>query len=102
MMGPGRSTVTVGTYPGTEEEQAGGEDKPGGWIMPVTNVDRLEALLAAVCRSDLEVLSPAERRRLADGCRRVAHLAEPEAGHILRNLPGSSAVFERLKRERSL
>jgi hypothetical protein len=47
--------------------------------MPVTNVDRLEAMLAAVGPSDLAVLSPVERRRLADGCRRVMVLAEPEA-----------------------
>jgi hypothetical protein len=45
--------------------------------MPITNIDRLEALLAAVGRADVAVLSPAERRRLADGCKRVAALAEP-------------------------
>jgi hypothetical protein len=46
--------------------------------MPVTNVDRLEAMLATVGQDDMAVLSPAERRRLADGCRRVALLAAPE------------------------
>jgi hypothetical protein len=44
----------------------------------MTNLDRLEALLAAVGPHELAVLSPAERRRLADGCRRVAVLAEPK------------------------
>jgi len=46
--------------------------------MPVTNVDRLEALLATVGQADVAVLSPAERRRLADWCRRIAAMAEPE------------------------
>jgi hypothetical protein len=46
--------------------------------MPVTNVDRLEAMLATVGQADMAVLSPAERRRLANGCRRVARLAEPQ------------------------
>lgn len=65
--------------------------------MPVTNVDHLEAMLAAVGHADVAVLSPAERRRLADGCMRVAMLAalEPEAG-----VP--DGVLDRLKRgERS-
>jgi hypothetical protein len=48
-------------------------------MMPVTNIDRLEAMLATVGPADVEVLSPAERRRLANGCRRVALLAVPEA-----------------------
>jgi hypothetical protein len=44
----------------------------------ITNIDRLEALLAAVGPADVAALSPAERRRLANGCRRVALLAVPE------------------------
>ena len=48
--------------------------------MPVTNIDRLEAMLAAVCPSDLSALSPAERRRLADAAYRVHVVAEQAAG----------------------
>jgi hypothetical protein len=48
--------------------------------MPVTNIDRLEAMLATVGQADMAVLSPAERRRLANGCRRVVRLAEPQEG----------------------
>jgi hypothetical protein len=48
--------------------------------MPVTNLDRLEAMLAAVCPADLAVLSPAERRRLDDAAYRVHLLAEQAAG----------------------
>jgi hypothetical protein len=48
--------------------------------MPVTNVDRLEAILAAVCPADLAVFSPAERRRVADAAYSVHVLAEQAAG----------------------
>jgi hypothetical protein len=35
--------------------------------------------MVAIRRPDVEVLSPAERQRLADLCRYIAALAEPEA-----------------------
>jgi hypothetical protein len=50
--------------------------------MPVTNLDRLEALLAAVGPHELAVLSPAERRRLADAAYRVHVAAEDAAGGV--------------------
>ena len=40
---------------------------------------KVAALLVAVRRQDVEDLSPAERQRLANLCRYVASLAEPEA-----------------------
>lgn len=64
--------------------------------MPVTNIDRLEAMLATVGKADIEVLSPAERRRLANGCKRVALLAVPEP------VEPKEGVLDRLQRgERS-
>jgi hypothetical protein len=45
--------------------------------MPITLADRAVAALAAVGRQQLQDLPPAERRRLADECRRVIALAEP-------------------------
>jgi hypothetical protein len=39
--------------------------------------DKAVALLTALGPADLERIPPAERRRLADICRRVADLAEP-------------------------
>jgi hypothetical protein len=69
--------------------------------MPVTNVDRLEAMLATVGQADVAALSPAERRRLADGCRRVALLATPEATDEPKAAE-AEGVLDRLKRgERS-
>jgi hypothetical protein len=44
----------------------------------VTNIDRVTALLEAVGSQAVDALSPAERQRLADGCRRVLQLAEPK------------------------
>jgi hypothetical protein len=44
----------------------------------MTNVDRVTALLEAVGPNAVAELSPAERQRLADGCRRVLALAEPK------------------------
>lgn len=40
---------------------------------------KVAALLVAVRRQDIEELSPAERQRLANLCRYVASLAEPQA-----------------------
>ena len=57
----------------------------------MTNVDRLEAMLATVGQADMAVLSPAERRRLANGCRRVAALADPPAD------PPKAGVLDDLK-----
>jgi hypothetical protein len=48
--------------------------------MPVTNIDRLEAMLAAVGPRELAVLSRAECRRLADAAYAVHLLAEQAAG----------------------
>jgi hypothetical protein len=60
--------------------------------MPITNIDRLEALLAAVGQADVAVLSPAERRRLSNGCRRVMILAEPKP-----EAPKPEGVLDELK-----
>ena len=40
---------------------------------------KVAALLVAVRRQDVEELSPAERQRLANLCRYVASLAEPQS-----------------------
>ena len=45
--------------------------------MPIDLTDKIVALLVALGRDDVEALPPAERRRLADQCRRVVNLAEP-------------------------
>jgi hypothetical protein len=50
---------------------------------------KVAALLVAVRRQDVEELSPAERQRLANLCRYVASLAEPEAG-----APSRSVLFD--------
>ena len=41
---------------------------------------KVAELLVAIRRQDLDELSPAERRRLADLCRHVAGFAEEEDG----------------------
>jgi hypothetical protein len=48
--------------------------------MPIDITDKIVALLVALGRDDVEALPPAERRRLADQCRRVVNLAEPGNG----------------------
>jgi hypothetical protein len=53
---------------------------------------KVAALLVAVRRQDIEKLSPAERQRLANLCRYVASLAEPEI-----NAPPRSSVLYNLK-----
>lgn len=45
--------------------------------MPITVVDRAVALLVSLSPDDIASLPPAERRRVADECRRVAGMAEP-------------------------
>jgi hypothetical protein len=45
--------------------------------VPIGLTDKIVALLIALGRDDVEALPPAERRRLADECRRVVNLAEP-------------------------
>jgi hypothetical protein len=42
----------------------------------MTLANKIAALLTAIRRQDVEVLSPAERQRLASLCRYVAALAE--------------------------
>jgi hypothetical protein len=39
---------------------------------------KISALLLVIGREDIEQLPPVERRRLADLCRHIAPLAEPE------------------------
>jgi hypothetical protein len=41
---------------------------------------KVAALLVAVRKQDIEDLTPAERQRLANLCRYVASLAEPQVG----------------------
>ena len=48
--------------------------------MPIDLTDKIVALLVALGPDDVKALPPAERRRLADQCRRVVNLAEPAAG----------------------
>jgi hypothetical protein len=43
----------------------------------MTLAAKVDALLSAIRRQDLEGLSPAERQRLASLCRYVADIAEP-------------------------
>jgi hypothetical protein len=43
----------------------------------MTIAAKVDALLASICRRDLDELSPAERRRFASLCRHAAALAEP-------------------------
>jgi len=45
--------------------------------MPIALSDKTVALLAALSREIIEALPPAERRRLAAECRRVAAITEP-------------------------
>jgi hypothetical protein len=49
--------------------------------MPIDLTDKIVALLVALGRDDVEALPPAERRRLADQCRRVVNFAEPAPGN---------------------
>lgn len=49
--------------------------------MPIDLTDKIVALLVALGPEDVEALPPGERRRLADQCRRVVHLAEPAPGN---------------------
>ena len=46
----------------------------------ITVVDRAVALLVSLRPDDIASLPPAERRRVADECRRVASMAEPRNG----------------------
>jgi hypothetical protein len=48
--------------------------------MPIDLTDKIVALLVALGPEHVEALPPAERRRLADQCRRVVNLAEPVPG----------------------
>jgi hypothetical protein len=50
-----------------------------GVQMAITMADRIIALIAGLSPEDITGLPPAERRRLADWCRRAAELAEPPA-----------------------
>lgn len=45
--------------------------------MPIHITDKVIALLATLSPDDIEALPPVQRRRLADGCRRAAALADP-------------------------
>jgi hypothetical protein len=49
--------------------------------MPIDLTDKIVALLVALGPDDVEALPPAERRRLADQCRRVVNIAEPAPGN---------------------
>jgi hypothetical protein len=59
--------------------------------MPIDITDKIVALLAALSRADIEALPPVQRRRLADGCRRAAALADPP-----RAAPHTSGVLLQL------
>jgi len=48
-----------------------------GHAVPIDLTDKIVALLVALRPDDVEALSPAERRRLADQCQRVVNLADP-------------------------
>jgi hypothetical protein len=45
--------------------------------VPINLTDKIVALLVALGPDDVEALSPAERRRLAEQCQRVVNLAAP-------------------------
>ena len=49
--------------------------------MPIALTDKIVALLVALGPDDVNALPPAERRWLADQCRRVVNLAEPARGN---------------------
>jgi hypothetical protein len=49
--------------------------------MPIAFADKLVAMLAGLGPAHVEPLPPAERRRLADQCRRVIGLVEPQQEH---------------------
>jgi hypothetical protein len=57
----------------------------------MTIAAKVDALLTAIRRQDVEELSPAERQRFASLCRRVAALAEPPPS------PSQSGVLCELK-----
>jgi hypothetical protein len=56
---------------------------------------KVAALLVAVRRQDVEELSPVERQRLANLCRYVASLAEPQVAQV--GAPPRSGVLDDLK-----
>jgi hypothetical protein len=72
--------------------------------MAVTNLDRLEAMLAAVGLHDVEVMSAGERQRLSAELQRVYRIVEGErVVDDARKATAPAGVLDRLKRgERSL
>ena len=55
--------------------------------MPIDLTDKIVALLVHLAPGDIEALSPARRRWLADHCRRVINLAN-RADRVGVNRPG--------------
>jgi len=71
--------VDYGRWTATRQGTASATFVRKGFPMPITTIDRIIALLASLSPEQVADLPPAERRRLADVCRRAATLAEPRA-----------------------
>jgi uncharacterized protein (DUF58 family) len=80
--------------------------------MPIDLTDKIVALLVALGPDDVKALPPAERRRLADQCRRAVTLAEQaptEAGVVtvcwvtsIRGNAASDTIARRTCRKRGV